>query len=209
MGTRTRPGRRLAVVLGLTVFVLGLAAASAYGGLGTFDTATGTGALANEAGGNDNTADGYNALNQNVTGIGNTAVGSGAGTFAGPSPNTFGVDNTYLGHNAGPASNAQLSDATAIGANATVNESHTIILGPAGTHVGIDTQAPASLLQVGTGAQADYPDGYIQVPLVQSSQPPPLGACDNPVLFGRMVIQYNKKKVTLWVCTPLQKWVKV
>jgi hypothetical protein len=57
------------------------------------DTATGTGALANENGGIRNTADGYFALNANTTGIENTAVG-----WLALSDNDIGSDyNTAVG----------------------------------------------------------------------------------------------------------------
>ena len=63
--THLRTRRRLAVALAVTATLVGLTATVAYGALGGFDTQTGTGALASEAGGDFNTADGYNALNLN------------------------------------------------------------------------------------------------------------------------------------------------
>jgi hypothetical protein len=85
-------GWRLRVVLVVALLALGVGATAAYGALGPNDTATGTGALANEADGNGNTADGYQALLNNTTGNGNTA----AGLFA-LSSNTTGGVNTAAG----------------------------------------------------------------------------------------------------------------
>ena len=226
VGTQARTRRRMALALVVATALVGLSATVAYGALGGFDTATGTGALASEAGGDQNTADGYNALNantvgnqntavgfgtllNNVSGIGNTAVGAGAGTFTGLNPNQFGTSNTYLGVNAAPANNAQLSHATAIGADATVGESFSLVLGAAGTNVGVDNASPNSIFQVGTGATGQFAGAYIQIPVVTQSGTPPSGACDNPLLVGRMVLQAVKSKVKLWVCTPALAWKAV
>ena len=62
---------------GLLAAAIGLCPAIADAGtLGTQDTATGSGALNSENGGNANTADGYQALYFNTTGNNNTAGGA-------------------------------------------------------------------------------------------------------------------------------------
>src|SRR5437867_5867713 len=53
---------------------------------------TGSGMLASESGGSENTACGFNALNQNTGGVGNTATGDSA-LFS----NTTGAGNTAAG----------------------------------------------------------------------------------------------------------------
>jgi hypothetical protein len=89
---------------------------------GSRNTALGSAALSNGNVPSDNTAIGYNTLSV-VTGGANTAVGSGA-LLA----NTTGSNNTAIGYSANVGSGT-LSNATAIGAGATVNTSNTIQLG--------------------------------------------------------------------------------
>ncbi len=94
----------------------------------------------------------------------NTAVGANAGQT-----NTTGVSNTFVGVQADAASGG-LFDATAIGANAQVTQSNTMVLGSikgvkgAGTsvNVGIGTTTPVSSLHVltaGTTASGDVSSG--------------------------------------------------
>ena len=45
---------------------------------------------------------------------------------------TAGANNTFIGYRAGPGTSSPLSNATAIGANATVSESNALILGGPG-----------------------------------------------------------------------------
>lgn len=74
--------------------------------------------------GSDNTFVGANTAPRTTTGNNNTFVGSGSG-FA----NTTGSDNTFIGFNAGSGTAQNLTNATAIGANAQVTTSNTIVLG--------------------------------------------------------------------------------
>ncbi|MCP4551723.1 MAG: hypothetical protein GY834_06720, partial [Bacteroidetes bacterium] len=91
---------------------------------GTNNTATGSEALSSNKGGRENTATGSLALNTNTTGNYNTAIGSGA---------DVGSDD--------------LINATAIGANAIVSQSHSLVLGDA-ANVGIGTSTPISPLEI-------------------------------------------------------------
>ncbi len=131
---------------------------------GSFNTASGVGALTANTTGNDNTATGPQALAFNTAGANNTANGFFAllsntsgnnNTALGASAlaqNVTGSSNTALGYNAGPdSSHTNLSNATAIGANAVVNASNALVLGGTGSNavsVGIGTATPASTLDV-------------------------------------------------------------
>ena len=127
------------------VFNLGVGkgALAAVGG-GEYNIAVGGGSMQAEQGGIYNTAVGYNSLSAQTNGIQNTAVGYNAGQ----SP--FGSDlrgyhNTYIGANAGPGSTSNLTEAAAIGYNATVNSSYALVLGGTGSDavvVGIGTATP-------------------------------------------------------------------
>ena len=93
----------------------------------------------------DNVAIGYKSLYSNqptatTNGIQNTAVGDMAGNT-----NTTGAANTYVGYNA--TGSATLTNATAIGANASVTASNSLVLGN-GVNVGIGTTAPSTTLHV-------------------------------------------------------------
>jgi hypothetical protein len=86
----------------------------------------------------------------NTTGVNNTFIGTGADFTT---PNTTSVNNTLLGAQANVMSG---SNATAIGANAQVTQSNSLILGSinginnatADTNVGIGTTAPISRLHL-------------------------------------------------------------
>jgi trimeric autotransporter adhesin len=120
---------------------------------GGSNTASGSDALPHNTTGSNNTASGSTSLYSSTTGNGNTAVGEGA-LFN----NNTGSNNTALGYLAGPADvfHANLSNATAIGANAEVDQSNTMVLGSinglngatADTLVGIGTTTPAAKLDV-------------------------------------------------------------
>jgi len=89
---------------------------------GDYNTAIGMIALSKNTTGNLNTAIGYNSLG-NSTGDGNTAIGKYAGQY-----NTTGTYNTIIGTDADVSFN-NLSNATAIGFQASVTVSNTIQLG--------------------------------------------------------------------------------
>ncbi len=129
------------------------------------NTANGTSALQGNSTGFSNTADGSTAMISNTTGSNNTAAGASAlpanttgsnNTSAGYWSlfyNTTGSNNTAFGYLAGPdQAHPDLTNATAIGANAVVAASNALVLGANGVNVGIGTSAPAYSLDVhGTG----------------------------------------------------------
>jgi hypothetical protein len=132
------------------------AAAGNFTMTGFGNTGIGDFTLASNTTGNQNTAAGNRALQFNTTGIGNTAVGEHAGvTPTSANANTTGSNNTFIGRASGPATPTQLTNATAIGANALVGASNALILGGTGANavnVGIGTVTPAFTLDVaGTG----------------------------------------------------------
>jgi hypothetical protein len=147
-----------------------------YNTTGFSNTATGWEALAANTTGDWNTASGHAVLNSNTTGSGNTASGeeallrSSTGSYNTASGllaleyNTTGSYNTALGYNAGPDSwSTNLTNATAIGANAVVSQSNALVLGGTtgngyAVNVGIGTATPAyrlTLFQGGGAAMAD------------------------------------------------------
>ncbi len=109
--------------------------------------------VANTIGGSNNFV-GFNAGNSNTSGNRNNFLGS----FAGHS-NTTGSKNTIVGDGA-DAFTTNLVNATAIGANAFVGASNSLVLGSinglngatADTNVGIGVAIPSSLLHVGGNA---------------------------------------------------------
>jgi hypothetical protein len=126
---------------------------------GAYNTADGDWALSANTTGNYNTASGYYALEYNNTGEGNT----GFGTYAGKTQdfsNITGNFNTFLGTNT-DMSTGTLTNATAIGAYATVSQSNALVLGGTGTYavkVGIGTATPSYRLTIAQstgGAMAD------------------------------------------------------
>jgi hypothetical protein len=97
--------------------------------------------------GSDNTALGAGSASQNTTGVRNTFIGE----YAGFNSQT-GNENTFIGFGtkAGNTNPTNLNNATAIGANAMVSQSNSIVLG-AGANVGIGTSAPQNKLEVTQG----------------------------------------------------------
>jgi hypothetical protein len=143
---------------------------------GSFNTASGFQALFSNTTGESNTADGVAALVANTTGGGNTASGGGAlysnttgmqNTASGQDAlfqNVTGNNNTALGYNSGPDSaSPNLTNATAIGANAVVSESNALVLGGTGTNavkVGIGTATPSNVFTIAQGAGDAISDGW-------------------------------------------------
>lgn len=114
---------------------------------GGYNAAHGESALTFNTTGSYNAASGRSALYSNTTGGNNTAGGYQALYY-----NTTGSNNTALGYNAGPDSKStNLTNATAIGANAVVSENNALVLGGTGSNavnVGIGTATPAATLDV-------------------------------------------------------------
>lgn len=114
-------------------------------------------AAANMDAGNDNIAIGYSADNS-TSGNNNVAIGSTAFASRGVGSNNTGVgyavgftlstgsSNTLIGKSADVGSGA-LTNATAIGANAVVSASNSLVLGSS-VNVGIGTASPATKLEV-------------------------------------------------------------
>ncbi len=88
-----------------------------------------------------NTFYGYNSGNGNTTGGFNTVVGSAAGNI-----NATGSNNVLIGYNAETSVDG-LTNASAIGANASVATSNSLILGN-NANVGIGTSSPADKLEI-------------------------------------------------------------
>ncbi len=93
-------------------------------GIGSYNTAIGSWSLYSNSSGTKNTATGYQALYHNTTGTFNTALG-------------YLADVTV----------ANLTNATAIGANAKVSASNSLVLGSS-ANVGIGTSSPSAKLDV-------------------------------------------------------------
>jgi hypothetical protein len=111
------------------------------------------------AAGSSNTKGGYNSFlgsfaGYNTTGSYNSFLGTEAGYY-----NTTGSNNSFLGYYANPSID-NLTNASAIGSNAYVSASNSLVLGSisgvndatASTKVGIGTSAPAYLLHVNGNA---------------------------------------------------------
>lgn len=108
---------------------------------GSFNTVTGFEGLYSNINGQYNTSDGFQALYSNTTGIGNTGIGTST-LYS----NITGVYNTALGYSANVGAGG-LVNATAIGANAMVSTSNSLVLGSA-VNVGIGTSAPTAKLEI-------------------------------------------------------------
>jgi hypothetical protein len=160
--------------------------------IGSGNTASGVVALGSNTTGYQNTASGYSALTSSTTGNYNTASGGSA-----LGSNTTGSNNVGVGylagvtadHSGGAGSNdiavgaytefgtGSITNATAIGANAEVTESNTMVLGciagvnncQTSVSVGIGTTTPDNLLSVngsadkpGGGSWGTYSDGRLK-----------------------------------------------
>ena len=122
---------------------------------GSYNTANGFTALTNNTDGSQNTASGAFALYENTTGDDNTAVGAYSLL-----DNTTGSFLTAVGYEATSSGSAVINNSTALGANATVGQSNSLILGqttdgePGASfvNVGIGTATPRTTLEVAVNA---------------------------------------------------------
>jgi hypothetical protein len=140
---------------------------------GSANAIFGTGAGFDNTSGSINSFFGRNAGNQNSTGSNNSFFGGLAGNN-----NTTGSNNSFFGDNAGLSNTAEdnntfiganangfagIVNATAIGANASVTQSNSLVLGSingvngatSNTNVGIGTTTPEQLLSVAGGLVVD------------------------------------------------------
>ena len=101
---------------------------------GSYNVFSGSDVANSNTTGTYNVFEGFHSGNNNSTGNGNTAIGTVAGY------NSTGSNNTFLGDSA-DAGTTGLSNATAIGYNATVNKSNSLILGN-NANVAIGTGSP-------------------------------------------------------------------
>ncbi|WP_460954408.1 TMF family protein [Spirosoma litoris] len=117
---------------------------------GTGNTFTGVRSGQNNTIGNANTFVGGAAGFNNTSGIGNTTLGQNAGYY-----NTTGSNNLFIGYGAGVnAAATVVNNAAAIGANAIVTQSNSIVLGGTGSNVvnvGIGNTAPGNKLEITHG----------------------------------------------------------
>lgn len=109
---------------------------------GRDNSAFGSNSLRSNVVGSNNTAIGKNSLFSSL-GNDNVAIGSGAGFV-----NASGTKNTFIGTNAGLTSSSTINNSTAIGYNAQVNTSNSLVLGSIGVSVGIGTYSPGYPLHV-------------------------------------------------------------
>jgi len=122
---------------------------------GNYNTAIGLSSLINNISGSRNTASGNYSLFYNTLGNDNTAIGYDAGkTQVVANANIAGSNNTFIGAYSGPGTPNQLTYATAIGANALVSQSNSLVLGAPGVKVGIGTMAPDSAFYVTTASSS-------------------------------------------------------
>ena len=109
--------------------------------VGNWNQAYGFNALYSNTTGGLNMASGYQALYNNTEGYWNTGIGREA-LYA----NTTGSSNTALGYRSGVGT-GDLENATAIGANAKVNQSNSLVLGD-NVNVGIGISSPSVSAQL-------------------------------------------------------------
>ena len=141
--------------------------ALSFGSSGNLNSALGQFALASVNGGNQNVGLGYQAGNYVTTGSDNVYVGANSGSG---SVQTTGSNNTFLGASTGQRGGANtsfssvtligynsnmgadnLTNATAIGANAVVSTNNSLVLGNTNVNVGIGTSTPGQKLDIANG----------------------------------------------------------
>ena len=132
---------------------MGIGSSALYNNLdGTRNIAIGAQSLLSNSSASDNIALGKEALRSNTTGLGNIAIGYQSGyTDTTANANVTGNYNIFLGYNSGPNNIHQLNNAIAIGKNAKVETSNSMILGGTGTDqikVGIGMTNPSTTLDV-------------------------------------------------------------
>jgi hypothetical protein len=152
------------------------------------NVAYGVGSLSSNDGGTQNTAVGYASMQSNTTGSYNIAVGSYTG---GSATTQTGSKLTFLGYSADVAVDG-LTNATAIGAQATVGASNCLVLGSiaginlaaSSTKVGIGDNTPASLLTVGASDafQINNSGDIVKIKGVTYSWPPASATSNGQVL---------------------------
>ena len=139
---------------------------------GFSNTASGYNALFSNTTGSFNTASGSYALDPNTTGSGNTASGWGSGVTTDGS-NITGSNNTFLGFNTALYT-GNLTNATAIGADAEAAASNAMVLGSingvndcgspycSDTLVGIGITAPTARLHIGNSGGTNF-KSYLRI----------------------------------------------
>ena len=137
-----------------------------------YNNSSGTGNLfLGQQAGSNNTTGNYNLFMGNgsgsatTSGTGNTAIGDGSslhnttgqrnvsiGQYSGLN-NATGTDNVFIGYGAkaGTVNPTNVTNSVALGANAIVSASNSIILGGSGVNVGIGNSAPSAKLEVSSG----------------------------------------------------------
>ncbi|GAB3994858.1 hypothetical protein GCM10028807_33510 [Spirosoma daeguense] len=115
---------------------------------GSYNLFIGNGSGNGNTSGEGNTAIGDGSFYNNLSGLENTAIGRYAGIN-----NTTGSRNTFIGVAAtNPVGSGNLTNSTAIGFNAAVTASNSMILGNTQVNVGIGNTAPANKLEITKGA---------------------------------------------------------
>ena len=145
---------------------------------GTANTAIGVQSGYGNTTGSSNVFVGVNSGYGNTSGGGNTFVGPTAGYTgaSGVNGNTTGSNNTFVGNSAGAGSTTQLTNATAIGYNATVSQSNSLVLGN-GVNVGIGTSTPGQALSVVDAGNGNVYSGTFAVYPLNLTQGVSIGYC--------------------------------
>ncbi len=115
---------------------------------GTSNTYIGNGAGYNSSG-SSNLFLGASAGFGNTTGENNVMIGGDSG-----GSNTTGSNNVYIGKGSGASGNSALNNTVAIGTNAVVSQSNSVILGSS-ANVGIGNTAPQNKLEITQGTSGN------------------------------------------------------